>query len=132
MNIYPFRRVPCPRSPSPVEVVTPCRRWIQIKRVFAHWAQTTDKGRQNWGDTRCLRFSQRPMGKKRSKPFHFIHLTFSSLYKIYIFHCLETFNDQKYFVNVKIKRIRKKKIAFKTTLQTSNVVWKGSKLVHIL
>ncbi len=79
MNIYFYRRVPCPRSPSPVEVVTPCRRWIQTKKVFAHWAQTTEKGGQNWDDTHFLRFSQSLMGKKRSKQIHLILLDISLL-----------------------------------------------------
>lgn len=79
MNIYFYRRVPCPRSPSPVEVVTPYMRWIQTKKVFAHWAQTTEKGGQNWEDTHFLRFSQSLMGKKRSKQIHLILFDISIL-----------------------------------------------------
>lgn len=66
------RRVPCPRSPFPAEAVTACRRWIQIKRAFARWGQTTDKVGRKWGDTRCLRYSLNLTGKRNANVFQLI------------------------------------------------------------
>lgn len=63
------RRVPCPRSPSPAEVVTPCRRWIQTRRAFAPWDQTTDKVAPKSGDTRCLQYSQSRTGERNTNLF---------------------------------------------------------------
>lgn len=65
MLTLPFihRRDLCPRLLSLAEDVTPCRSWIQIRRVFALWGLKPDKEGLKCGGTLCHRFYQSLMGK---------------------------------------------------------------------